>query len=54
MGATENIVMGESGDPLSPYYLDQWPYWLHGQTFVLPFGEPAVSAATSHTLKLTP
>jgi penicillin amidase len=53
-GATENIVIGESGDPLSAYYIDQWPYWLHGKTFVLPFGEPAVSAATSHTLKLTP
>jgi penicillin G amidase len=53
-GATENIVIGESGDPLSSYYIDQWPYWLHGKTFVLPFGDPAVSAATSHTLKLTP
>jgi penicillin amidase len=53
-GATENIVIGESGDPLSAYYIDQWPYWLHGKTFALPFGDPAVSAATSHTLKLTP
>jgi penicillin amidase len=52
--ATENIVMGESGDPLSAYYLDQWPVWLHGKTFVLPFGDAAVSAATSHTLKLVP
>ena len=54
VNATENIVIGESGDPLSPYYLDQWPIWLHGQTFVLPFGEAAVSASTRHTLKLAP
>ncbi len=53
-GATENIVMGESGNPLSPYFLDQWPIWLHGQTFVFPFGDAAVSASTSHTLKLVP
>jgi penicillin amidase len=53
-GATENIVMGESGDPLSAYYRDQWPYWYGGKTFALPFSEAAVRAATAHTLRLEP
>jgi penicillin amidase len=53
-GSTENIVMGESGDPLSPYYLDQWPYWYSGKTFAMPFTEGAVNASTRHTLRLVP
>jgi penicillin G amidase len=53
-GSTENIVMGESGDPLSPYFLDQFPYWYSGKTFAMPFTEPAVTAATQHTLRLVP
>jgi penicillin G amidase len=53
-GATENIVMGQSGNPLSPYYRDQWPYWYSGHTFSLPFTGPAVEAATAHTLRLEP
>jgi penicillin amidase len=52
--ATENIVMGESGDPLSAYYRDQWPFWYGGKTFALPFSPQAVSAQTAHTLQLTP
>jgi penicillin amidase len=52
--ATENILMGESGNPLSPYYRDQWPYWYGGKTFSLPFTDQAVSAATAHTLRLEP
>ena len=53
-GATEDITMGESGDPLSPYYRDQWPYWYNGRTFALPFTDQAVAAATAHTLLLQP
>jgi penicillin G amidase len=53
-GSTENIVMGDSGDPLSAYYLNQWPYWSNGKTFAPPFTEAAVSAATKHTLRLVP
>ncbi len=52
--ATENIVMGQSGNPYSPYYRDQWPYWYGGRTFSLPFTESAVAASTAHTLRLTP
>jgi penicillin amidase len=53
-GATEDITMGESGDPLSPYYRDQWTYWYNGKTFALPFTDAAVAAATAHTLRLQP
>jgi penicillin amidase len=53
-GATEDITMGESGDPLSAYYRDQWPYWYGGTTFALPFSDQAVAAATAHTLRLEP
>ena len=53
-GSTENIVMGESGDPLSPNFLDQWPYWYSGKTFAMPFTEAAVTASTAHTLRLVP
>jgi penicillin amidase len=52
--ATEDITMGESGDPLSPWYRDQWPFWYSGTTFALPFSDQAVAAATTHTLRLEP
>jgi penicillin amidase len=53
-GSTENIVLGESGDPLSPYYRDQWADYYNGQTFALPFTQGAVTAQTRHTLRLVP
>ncbi len=53
-GSTENIVLGESSDPLSPYYRDQWNAWYNGTTFALPFTPSAVAAQTSHTLQLQP
>ena len=53
-GSTENIVAGESGDPISAYYLDQWPYWYSGTTFPLAFSNSAVAAQTMHTLQLVP
>src|SRR6185437_15518676 len=52
--ATENIVMGESEDPLSPYYRNQWWYWYNGKTFALPFSDTAIQSQTTHTLRLTP
>jgi penicillin amidase len=52
--STENIVLGESGNPLSPYFKDQWHDWLNGTTFALPFTPAAVSAQAHHTLRLTP
>lgn len=52
--STLNLVIGESGNPLSPYYLDHWPYWYAGTTFRLPFSAGAVQSASAHTLTLTP
>jgi penicillin amidase len=53
-GSTENIVLGESGNPLSPYFRDQWADWYGGTTFALPFSDAAVAAQTRHTLRLLP
>ena len=53
-GATENIVLGESGDPYSAYFRDQWNDWYGGTTFALPFSPAAVAAQTRHTLRLLP
>ncbi len=52
--STLNLVIGESGDPLSPYYMDHWSYWYKGTTFALPFSDAAVRASAAHTLTLTP
>jgi len=51
---TLNIVLGQSGDPVSPYYMDQFHDWLHGITYPMPFSPAATQAATAHTLTLTP
>jgi penicillin amidase len=53
-GSTENIVLGESSDPLSPYYRDQWDAWYNGTTFPLPFTPSAVTKQTTHMLQLEP
>lgn len=53
-GSTENIVLGESGNPYSPYYRDQWSDYYNGRTFALPFTPSAVSANAQHTLRLLP
>jgi len=53
-GSTENIVLGESGNPYSPYYRDQWNDWYNGTTFSLPFSPGAVAANARHTLRLLP
>ena len=53
-GSTENIVLGESSDPLSTYYRDQWNDWYQGTTFALPFTPAAVAAQARHTLRLLP
>jgi penicillin amidase len=53
-GSTEDIVLGESGNPLSPYFRDQWNDYYGGTTFSLPFTPEAVAAQTRHTLRLLP
>ena len=52
--STLNLVTGEAGNFLSPYYMDQWKAWYEGTTFSLPFTDKAVSAATAHALALEP
>jgi penicillin amidase len=53
-GSTENIMLGESGNPLSPCFRDQWNDWYGGTTFAFPFTSSAVAAQTQHTLRLLP
>jgi penicillin G amidase len=52
--STLNIVTGQSGNFLSPYYMDQWKAWYEGTTFQLPFSTNAVEASKTHTLVLEP
>jgi len=52
--STLNLVTGESGNFLSPYYIDQWKAWYTGTTFVLPFSKTAVENAARHRLMLEP
>jgi penicillin G amidase len=52
--STLNTVTGQSGNFLSPYYLDQWQAWYTGYTFTLPFSKSAVEDATAHRLILEP
>jgi penicillin amidase len=51
---TLNLVLGQSGNPLSPWFLDQFPAWYHNTTQTLPFTPAARQSTTTHTLKLTP
>ena len=52
--STLNLVLGQSANPISPWFLNQWPAWYKGTTYPLPFTKPAVDAATTHILTLTP
>ena len=52
--STLNLVTGQSGNILSPWYMDQWKAWYEGFTFTLPFSQAAVSQAQTHQLTLQP
>jgi penicillin amidase len=52
--STFNLVTGEAGNYLSPWYLDQWTAWYRGSTFPWPFSSAAVARAQSHSLALEP
>ncbi|MGD1078664.1 MAG: penicillin acylase family protein [Candidatus Sulfotelmatobacter sp.] len=52
--STLNIVTGQGGNFLSPYYMDQWKAWYEGTTFTLPFSTKAVNATKTHRLMLEP
>ena len=45
-----NITTGESGNPASHWFLDQFPIWLKGTTLALPLNNPSAA----HTLTLIP
>ena len=48
--STLNLVTGEAGNFLSPYYMDQWKAWYEGYTFTLPYSEKAVAGTKRHEL----
>jgi penicillin G amidase len=52
--STLNIVTGQGGNFLSPYYMDQWKAWYEGTTFTLPFSVKAVNESAEHRLTLEP
>ena len=52
--STLNLVTGESGNFLSPDYMDQWHAWYEGTTFGLPFTAKAVEETAVHRLLLEP
>jgi penicillin amidase len=52
--STLNLVTGESGIFLSPYYLDQWRAWYEGSTFAFPFSSAAIKKHTKHEMTLAP
>jgi len=52
--STLNIVTGQGGNFLSPYYMDQWQAWYEGSTYTLPFTAQAVQGTGAHRLRLEP
>jgi penicillin amidase len=52
--STLNLVTGESGIFLSPYYMDQWAAWYRGSTFAFPFSAAAVEQHRAHEMTLRP
>ena len=53
----ESIVLiagGESGQPGSEHYRDQFPYWFEGKPIYGPFSDAAEAKVKRHTLRLTP
>lgn len=52
--STLNVVTGNAGNFLSPYYMDQWQAWYTGYTFALPFSKSAVDKAAAHRLMMQP
>jgi penicillin amidase len=53
-GSTLNVVLGESMDPASEWFMDQWKAWYTGTTFAMPFSDAAADRAAKHSLTLVP
>ncbi|MBN2316002.1 MAG: penicillin acylase family protein [Sedimentisphaerales bacterium] len=45
---------GQSGNPLSPHYDDQLPFWIRGEGIPIAWSPTLVDQATRNALKLTP
>jgi penicillin amidase len=52
--STFNLVTGEAGNFLSPYYMDQWNAWYQGSTFKLGFSKEAIERSRVHELSMEP
>src|SRR5204862_948079 len=53
--ATRHVIpLGESGDPRSSHFKDQFEAWLSGEPMVFPFSKAAVEKAGTSMLTLTP
>jgi penicillin G amidase len=52
--STLNLVTGESGIFLSPYYMDQWKAWYGGSTFAFAYSKDAVDKQRAHEMTLVP
>lgn len=52
--STLNLVTGQAGNFLSPYYMDQWQAWYEGFTFPLAFTPQAIEKSRVHRLLLVP
>ncbi len=50
--STLNVVTGESGIFLSPYYMDQWSAWYGGSTFKFAFSPAGVEQHKKHEMTL--
>jgi len=48
------IAGGQSGQPGSAHYTDQFPYWYEGRPLYQPFSDVAEAGARKHTLTLKP
>jgi penicillin amidase len=51
---TLNTVTGQSGNFLSPYYMDQWNAWYEGTTMTVPYSPAAVARTNRHRLVIEP
>jgi penicillin amidase len=53
--ATRHVIpLGESGDPKSPYFKDQFQSWLNGEPRIFPFSKAAVEKATNNLTVYSP
>ncbi len=53
--ATRHVIpLGQSGDPKSPYFKDQFEAWRTGNPMILPFTKAAVEKATTEIVVMSP